>query len=325
MVCLLKSFFTALLILILCTGASLASSELDLGFMPGQIISDAQNTIFIVDQKNNQIKILDEKENISVYAGSLKAGYKNGMKDEASFKHPHGMVADKFGNLYISDTFNNVIRKIDKTGLVTTLSGSGINGFADGKATEAKFNSPMGLAIDKDGSLYVADQRNQRIRKISPSGDVTTLAGLGFQGYKDGAGHEAMFSYPEAVAVGMDGNIYVADKVNHAIRVISKAGVVSTLTGKPVRGFLDGSLNLALFDMPSDLSVDSLGNLLVVDSHNNAIRKIDLKNSTVITVYGSNLTASDSVLNGPCTLLKLSDKQFLVGERTNLSLMKLSI
>ncbi len=324
MVFVLKSFFAALLILVLCTGASLASSELNLGFIPGQIISAAENTIFIVDQKNNQIKILDENENLSVYAGSEKAGYKNGMKDEASFQHPHGMVADKFGNLYISDTFNNAIRKIDKTGLVTTFAGSGI-GFADGKATEAKFNSPMGLAIDKESNLYVADQRNQRIRKISPSGEVTTIAGLGFEGYKDGAGHEAMFSYPEAVAVGMDGNIYVADKVNHAIRVISKAGVVSTLTGKPVRGFLDGSLNLALFDMPSDLSVDSLGNLLVVDSRNNAIRKIDLKNSNVITVYGSNLTATESGLNGPCTLLKLSDKQFLVGERTNLSLMKLSI
>lgn len=320
-----KSFFAALLLLILCTAASLASVELDLGFVPGQLIHTTSNNILIIDQKNNQIKVLDTEGNLSVYAGSVKPGYKNGMKDEASFKHPHGLVSDKFGNLYISDTFNNVIRKIDVTGSVTTFAGTGAVGFADGKASEAKFNSPMGLAIDNDGNLYVADQRNQRIRKINPSGEVMTLAGLGFEGYKDGAGQDALFSYPEAVAVGMDGNIYVSDKVNHAIRVISKTGLVSTLAGKPTRGFLDGALSEALFNMPSDLSFDSVGNLLVVDNQNNAIRKIDLKNSTVVTVYGSNLAAGETALSGPCTLLKISDKQLLVGERTNLSLMKLSI
>jgi NHL repeat len=144
---------------------------------------------------------------------------------------PIGITLDGAGNVYVADQFNKAIRKISSGGVVTTLAGNGSSGFSDGSGTNSTFYYPMGVAVDRVGNVYVADQENNAIRKISSGGVVTTLAGNGKQGFMDGVGNKATFSYPSGVAVDGVGNVYVADSYNCAIRKISTGGVVTTLVG----------------------------------------------------------------------------------------------
>lgn len=149
--------------------------------------------------------------------------------DPEDTKTVHGISTNASGEIFITDIASNQIKKIDKDGLVIVLAGSGQNGYQDGDPSQAKFNSPAGIALDALGNIYVADQRNHRIRKISNNGQVSTIAGNGVQGDRDGLAKDAMFSYPESISVLQDGRILVADKVNNKIRIISPEGIVSTL------------------------------------------------------------------------------------------------
>jgi sugar lactone lactonase YvrE len=182
------------------------------------------------------------------------------------------------GTVYVADCFNHRIRKISPSGDVSTLAGSGTRGFADGSGAEAQFCHPEGVAVDAACNVYVADSFNDRIRKISPSGDVSTLAGsgaldLGCGGYADGSGAEAEFNYPKGVAVDSAGNVYVADSNNNRIRKVSPLGDVSTLAGS-AGGYADGSGAKAQFCNPKGVAVDSAGNVYVADSDNHCTRKI---------------------------------------------------
>ena len=161
-------------------------------------------------------------------------------------------------------------------GTVTTLAGNGSVGSADGTGADARFYSPYGVAVDGDGNVYVADSSNHTIRKITPAGVVTTLAGTaGSSGSADGTGADARLRYPYGVAVDGDGNVYVADNSNHTIRKITPAGVVTTWAGTyPERGFSDGRGPFARFQNPYAVAVDGDGNVYVADSSNHAIRKI---------------------------------------------------
>ena len=155
----------------------------------------------------------------------------------------------------------------------TTLAGRASIGVEDGPAADARFNNPHGLALDLAGNLFVADTSNHTIRKITPTGIVTTLAGsMGFSGNKDGTGAAAQFNEPQGVAVDTNGNIYVADTGNHTIRKITPAGVVTTLAGQAgKKGIADGDGASALFDSPDRLTVDTHGNVYL---YNNGVRKI---------------------------------------------------
>jgi len=207
---------------------------------------------------------------VGTFAGN-GSGYADGIGEEARFDRPNDMVLDAFGNAYVADTYNNRIRKISPEGEVTTFAG-GMSGTADGVGTAAQFRQPHGIAIDANGNLYVADTKNHRIRKIEPSGLVTTLAGSD-SGIDDGPGIEAKFSSPRGVAVGPDGNIYIADTNSHRIRMINAEGEVSTIAGSGF-GYTDGPAADAKFKFPRGLVLDQAGNVFIADTDSHIIRKL---------------------------------------------------
>ena len=169
------------------------------------------------------------------------------------------------------------IRKITPEGLVTTFAGSGTRGSSDGTGASASFYFPMGLAVDSSGNVYVADEANNLIRKITPTGVVSTFAGSGSRGSTNGTGTEASFNGPIGIALDSSGNVYVSDNGNHLIRKITSAGVVSTLAGTGSQGFENGEGTAASFYSPNGISVDSTGNVYVADTYNHLIRKIITK------------------------------------------------
>jgi sugar lactone lactonase YvrE len=204
-------------------------------------------------------------------------GNVDGSGNAARFRSPSGVAVDNAGNLFVADTSNETIRKITPDGVVTTLAGSAAYiGGDDGTGSAARFNFPYGATVDSGGNLFVADARSHTIRKITPTGVVTTLAGLtGNSGSDDGSGGVARFNYPTGVAVDSAGNVYVADKDNHTIRKITPAGAVTTLAGSAGEfGSEDGAGSAARFVYPTGVAVDAAGNLYVADRGNSTIRKI---------------------------------------------------
>ncbi|MGZ5286341.1 MAG: NHL domain-containing protein, partial [Flavisolibacter sp.] len=208
---------------------------------------------------------------VTTYAGSGATGSLNGPAALASFEGPNDVAVDFSGNVYISD--GNMIRKINKIGIVTTLAGSNLYGFADGHGANAKFTGPMGIAVDGSGNLYVADAGNHRIRKVTPSGYVSTIAGSGIEGFRDGSGVFAQFYDPRDVAVDHAGNIYVADYQNNRIRKINQEGLVTTFAGDGNVDYDDGPGTTASFYSTQSLAFDPKGNLYVTQVYGR-LRKI---------------------------------------------------
>jgi len=211
---------------------------------------------------------------IDLMAGDGVAGLRDGAAAQARFADPYGVAVAKDGAVFVSDAGdNNRIRRIAPDGRVSTFAGS-IEGFADGIGAAAAFDTPSGLAFDHAGNLYVADTGNHAIRRITPQGAVSTLAGDGTPGFADGPGAQARFDGPTGVAVGADGRVYVADTYNDRIRVIATDGTVSTLAGGDRPGDIDGPGALARFDTPTAVAVDAMNRVLVADLRNDAIRRI---------------------------------------------------
>ncbi len=199
------------------------------------------------------------------------------MASIAHFDHPRGIAVDVVGNIYVADSGNNMIRRITPAGVVTTLAGtSGALGSKDGTGAVARFSGPCGVATDRAGNVYVADTDNHTIRKITATGVVTTLAGkAGSLGSTDGTGADARFYYPYGVATDGDGNVYVADTFNNAIRRVTPAGVVTTLAGVPGSpGKADGVGAAARFNRPYGIASDSAGNIYVADTYYCTIRTV---------------------------------------------------
>jgi sugar lactone lactonase YvrE len=239
--------------------------------------------------------ILPEEERIvSTLAGSDSAGFADGEGAAAKFNYPCGIALDAEGNLYVADNANNTIRKITRAGAVSTFAGTGAEGFADGPRSQAMFNHPYGIAIDRRGNVYVGDVDNHRIRKISPDGMVTTLAG-GKMGFSDRAGNLAMFNHPNGVAVDAQDNVYVADTYNNRIRKITPEGSVSTLAGSGRDGFVDGHGKDAEFYVPIGIVVDARGNVFVGDEGNSSIRKITAAGNVNTLAGSGRFSFSDGV------------------------------
>jgi hypothetical protein len=241
--------------------------------------------------------------NFTTIAGTAGvSGFQDGTNRAALFATPGGMVVDAGGNLLIADTGNSVIRKLSPGAdgwTASTIAGlAGVAGSADGVNSQARFNFPSGLAVDASGNIFVADQVNSTIRKISPDGTnwiVSTIAGLaGSYGNANGTNNAARFFYPAGLAVDAAGNVFVADQINSAIRKLTPAGgtnwAVTTIAGTAgVNGSADGVNNAARFYWPSDLKVDAGGTLFVADAGNSTVRRIVLSgaNYVVSTIAGS--------------------------------------
>lgn len=239
---------------------------------------------------NTGCPILASIYNVSTLAGIFTAGSVDGANANASFNRPNGVAVDASGNIYVADNLNNKIRKISSTGIVSTLAGSGSIGSADGQGVLASFNKPCGVAVDVAGNVYVADSFNNKIRKVTPSGLVSTLAGIGTVGLANGAALTASFRVPKGVAVDAAGVVYVADESNLVIRKITTTGIVSTLAGSGVYGFADGTGSAASFRQPSGIAVDASGsNIYVADFGDHRIRKITA--TGVVSTFAGDGTA----------------------------------
>jgi sugar lactone lactonase YvrE len=245
---------------------------------PDGIAVDSAGNVFVSDRRNNNIRKISSSAVVTTLAGTVpQSGSTDGTGDQARFSVPDGIAIDALGNALVADRGNEVIRKISPDGQVTTLAGTpDATGNSDGTGNSAAFDSPSDVAVDPAGNTYVADNDNNTIRKISPAGEVTTLAGApGESGNVDGVGINARFDDPEGIAVDAAGNVYVADTDNNTIRKITPAGLVTTLAGSPDEtGSADGIGVNARFDEPDGIAVDAAGNVYVADTDNSTIRKI---------------------------------------------------
>jgi sugar lactone lactonase YvrE len=254
---------------------------------PESIAVNGTGQVYVADGRNNTIRVIAPSGAVTTLAGS-PPGNVDGLGNIARFNSPIGAAVDGGGNVFVADFLDNTIRRISTYDNVTTVAGSaGLSGSADGPVSVARFNHPAGLGIDGLGNLYVADEFNNTIRKITPAGLVSTVAGLaGFSGTADGTGSAARFLGPTSVQADTAGNLYVTDRGNHTIRKIAPGGQVSTLAGVgDVSGSTDGLGSAALFDQPSALVLDQAGNLYVSDTGNETIRKI-LPSGLVSTLAG---------------------------------------
>ncbi len=260
-------------------------------YSPIGVAVDSSGNVIVADQGNNRIRKVTPGGVVTTLAGSGSPAFADGTGAGASFNLPHGVAVDSSGNVIVADHYNHRIRKVTPGGVVTTLAGSSGGAFADGTGAGASFYFPLGVAVDSSGNVIVADQSNHRIRKVTPGGVVTTLAGDGFGApnagrWVDGTGAGASFNYPYGVAVDSSGNVIVADTANQRIRKVTPGGVVTTLAGSGSYAFADGTGAGAAFNYPSGVAVDSSGNVIVADAHNHRIRKVT-PGGVVTTLAGS--------------------------------------
>lgn len=249
---------------------------------PIDIALDASGNLFVCDFSSNKIRKITPAGVVTTFAGSGSAGFTNATGIAASFRFPNGIAIDTDGNLYVADRNNHSIRKITSAGVVSTLAGTGTQGYVDGQGDTAKFNSPSGIAVDASGNVYVADE-SHRIRKITPSGFVSTIAGIGSPSFTNGTSTVAAFKYPNDLEIDNAGNIYVCDKSNHAIRKVDINGNVTTIAGSGNSGFANGTGTNASFKFPDGITIDSDGNIFVADHQNQRIRKITISTTTELS------------------------------------------
>ena len=242
---------------------------------PQGIIIDAERDLYVVEETNHSVRKLLLENVVTTEFGSEVPSADDDAFGLAGFRNPSGIVYDGKALFYVADAGNHTVRIVNKNGAVTTLAGkAGSPADDDGTGADARFDTPRAVALDKNGNVYVADEGNHVIRKITPNGTVTTLAGSGQVAAIDGKGKEAAFNTPRGIAVGPDGNIYVADFGNHRIRRVTPDGTVTTYAGDGSSGFSDGAAEKARFAKPSGVSVDKDGRVYIADFGNNAIRVV---------------------------------------------------
>lgn len=272
---------------------------------PAAVAVSACGTLYIADVRNNRIRQVDATGIISTVAGSGRAGFSGdgGLAIQAQLSQPLGLAVDGEGNLYIADTLNNRIRKVDAMGRISTVAGNGKAGFSGdgGPALAAMLSRPVGLTVDAEGNVYFADVFNNCVRKLDTAGQISTLAGTeeaGFSG-DGGLAVEAQLARPRDVAVDGEGNLYIADGDNNRIRRVDKNGIISTVAGNGDPGFSGdgGPAVQASLNNPRSVALDGAGQILISDLGNNRIRQVD-RAGMISTIVG-NGTAGFSGDGGP--------------------------
>lgn len=267
---------------------------------PEGVAISPDGDIIVADRTNHSIRRVTKDGVVTTIIGDGTFGFADGDVSVAKLNYPWKVDVDKNGNIFVVDNRNHAIRKIDTNGLVSTIAGTGAAGFADGPGAEAQFNAPTDLVVADDGTIYVADNANHKIRKITPEGEVSTLSG-GALGFGDGNLETAQFRNPSGIAIDKDGNLYVADRLNHRIRKIDlAAGKVSTIAGAGTTGSRDGIADEAQFNNPYGVEVDDEGVIYVADLNNNKIRMVE--DGNVTTIAGS----STGFLDGAGVIAKFA-------------------
>lgn len=270
---------------------------------------------------------------VLTYAGTLQvSGSVDAAAPLAQFNNPHGIAVDPDGVVYVADRYNHTIRKIDLLGNVTTIAGkAGIKGAANGFGAGATFNEPWGICFGTDGFIYVADTRNNKIRRVTPDGEVTTYAGTGSFGVFDGPAATTTWGNPTGVEMDAAGNLYVAEHLTHTIRKIAPNGIVSTIAGSPyLPGAVDGVGGAARFWRPYGISLDKNGQILVADEWNHRIRRVNPQTGAVTTIAGNgqvgaqNGSAAVATFNYPWDVVSDSVGNLFVADGYNYVIRKIS-
>ncbi len=249
---------------------------------PNAITVDRHGNLYYADIGTNRIRRIDAAGIITTYAGYGSPGFSGdgGSATAARLNNPYGLAVDTLGNLYIADCSNNRIRKVNTSGIISTIAGTGTAGFSgdSGAATAARFLAPNSIALDNFGNIYISDYGNHRIRKIDPSGIITTIAGNGSIGFSGdgGAATAAMLNYPTGVTVDVSGSVYIADESNQCIRKVNSAGIINTIAGNDTVGFSGdgGPATAAMLNSPHAVAVDNGGYIYIADFYNNRVRKV---------------------------------------------------
>lgn len=336
--------------------------------LPTGLAVDANGALYVADETNNKIRKLANGK-VTTFAGPAVAILKDkrglpqgalldGKSDQSFFNAPYAAAVDAKGNVYVADSDNNVVRKIDTSGNVTTLAGNGVLGLTDGKGSDVRLYHPTGIAAAADGTVYVADTLNHVIRKIATDGTVSTLNAASkravevFPGlvrpagdYKDGSLASALFNEPSGLALDAKGNLYVSDSGNQRIRYIDfAAGTVKTVAGSSMAdstnvyaktslyaegGYGDAAADKALFNFPKGIAVDADGGLVIADSLNNAIRY--LKDGVVTTLAGSEANGglhdgveSSAAFDNPTGVAVTGGNEIYVSDSGNNRIRKIS-
>ena len=264
---------------------------------PLDVAVAADGAIFVTDVQNHCIRKIAGSQ-VTTFAGT-NLGIVNGHGLSAEFRHPFGIAIGGNENIYTTDVDDSRIRKITPAADVTTYAGTDEDGAVDGDADTAQFRDEAQIATDALGNVYIADPQNNRIRKISTAGKVSTIAGSDTAGFRNGNGSNARFDFPSGIAVDKDGNVYVSDAGNSRIRKISPDGEVTSFAGNGISDNKDGDASTASFYYPTDLAIDGAGNLFVIDL--DRIRKITPQGA-VSTIAGS----TSGYVDGDATLAKFN-------------------
>ncbi len=263
------------------------------GMNPVFVAVSEDGSLYIADYWNNRIRRVGTDGIITTVAGNGTAGYsgEGGLATQASLSNPAGIAVGGDGSLYIADSSNNRIRRVGPDGIITTVAGNGTEGYSSdgGLATQASLYGPYGVTVGGDGSLYIADYWNNRIRRVGTDGIITTVAGNGTAGYSGDGGlaTQASLSYPSGVTVGEDGSLYIADYWNNRIRRVGTDGIITTVAGNGTAGYSgDGGLaTQASLNNPSGIAVGGDGSLYIADPLNNRIRKVASASSQFVKGY----------------------------------------
>ncbi|MGY4998852.1 NHL domain-containing protein [Streptomyces sp. 900105245] len=278
---------------------------------PYGIAVDSTGTLYFSDHSNHRIRKITTDGRISTVAGTGGAGYSGdgGPAGSAQVNWPRAMAVDSAGAVYITDTNNHRVRKITADGKICTVAGTGVAGFSGdgGPAVDARLHTPLGIAVDSNGVLYITDHGNHRIRRVTTDGKITTVAGNGVAAFSgdDGPAISARLNAPHGLAMDGAGGLYIADYGNHRVRKITADGKISTVAGKGVAGFSGdgGPAASAQLNGPVDVVVDSTGTLYVSEYNNHRVRKITADGQ--ISLFAGNGVAAFGGDGGPADAARL--------------------